>query len=213
MSVHLVKFLIIFALYLVNTSIILIFFFRIISIIINPLVVAPFCFAILTYFNHTSEKKDLIFFISLIFSNLLPTLTIIYYKHKGKIDSLDAPKKEQRIQLLAIAATYYAFGFIILEYLGAPPIVRGLMFCYAINTAIVWKITMYWKISIHMIGLGGPITALWLVGYELPLVMGITIVLVAMSRIILKAHTATQVIAGTILAMSLAYIELILLFL
>ena len=58
-------------------------------------------------------KKDLIFFISLIFSNLLPTLTIIYYKHKGEIDSLDAPKKEQRIQLLAIAATYYAFGFII----------------------------------------------------------------------------------------------------
>ena len=100
-----------------------------------------------------------------------------------------------------------------MTYFDAPPIVRGLMFCYAVNTAIVWRITRFWKISIHMIGLGGPIVALWLAGFEYPLVMAIAIILVSISRLVLKAHTLSQVIAGTILAMGLAYLELTYLFL
>ena len=97
--------------------------------------------------------------------------------------------------------------------MGAPPIVTGLMFCYAVNTAIVWRITMAWKISIHMIGLGGPIVALWLAGYKYPLLMGIALVAVGASRLFLKAHTFSQIIVGSILAMALAYFELTYLFL
>ena len=39
------------------------------------------------------------------------------------------------------------------------------------------------------------------------------IILVSTARVILKAHTPAQVIAGTLFAMVLAYIELTLLFL
>jgi membrane-associated phospholipid phosphatase len=87
------------------------------------------------------------------------------------------------------------------------------MFCYAINTAIVWGITIYWKISIHMVGIGGPIIALWFSGYNHPIIMGVIIILVGIARIILRAHTPAQVITGTIFAMVLAYVELTLLFL
>ena len=87
------------------------------------------------------------------------------------------------------------------------------MFCYALNTAIVWRITMFWKISIHMIGLGGPIVALWLAGFEYPLAMGFTVMLLSISRVVLKAHSPSQVIVGTILAMGLAFLELTYLFL
>ena len=126
---------------------------------------------------------------------------------------MDAPIKEQRVPLLAIAAIYYSLGFILMAYLEASPIVKGLMFCYALNTAIIWQITIYWKISIHMVGLGGPIVALWLVGYQYPLIMIIIIILVSISRLVLKAHTPNQIIVGIILAMSLAYFELTYLFL
>ena len=64
-----------------------------------------------------------------------------------------------------------------------------------------------------MIGLGGPIVALWLSGFEYPLAMGLALILVATSRLFLKAHTISQVIAGTFLAMGLAYFELTYLFL
>ena len=72
---------------------------------------------------------------------------------------------------------------------------------------------MVWKISIHMIGLGGPIVALWLAGHKHPLLMGIVMIAVGASRLFLKAHTFSQIIVGTILAMGLAYFELTYLFL
>ena len=64
-----------------------------------------------------------------------------------------------------------------------------------------------------MIGLGGPIVALWLAGYKYPLLMVAVLVIVGASRLFLKAHTFPQIIVGTILAMGLAYFELTFLFL
>ena len=186
---------------------------KIISALLNPLLVAPISFGIIIYSDGTIDAKNPLFLTSFFFTSALPLITIFYFKHLGKISSLDAPIKEQRIQLLAIAAIYNALGFLLLTYLGAPPIIRGLMFCYALNTAIVWRITMLWKISIHMIGLGGPIVALWLAGFEYPLVMGFTLMIVSISRVVLKAHTPSQVIVGTMLAMGLALLELTYLFL
>ena len=188
-------------------------FSKIISIIINPLLVAPLSFAIMIYLDASLEMKHIFFFISFLFTNILPLITIYNFIQSGKVSSFDAPIKEQRIELLAIAAIYYAAGFILLWYMEAPPIVTGLMFCYAVNTAIVWRITMVWKISIHMIGLGGPIVALWLAGYKYPLMMGTALVAVGASRLFLKAHTFSQIVIGSILAMALAYFELTYLFL
>jgi membrane-associated phospholipid phosphatase len=186
---------------------------KIISALLNPLLVAPISFGIIIYSDGTIDAKNPLFLTSFFFTSALPLITIFYFKHLGKISSLDAPIKEQRIQLLAIAAIYNALGFLLLSYLEAPPIVKGLMFCYALNTAIVWRITMLWKISIHMIGLGGPIVALWLAGFEYPLAMGFTLMIVSISRVVLKAHTPSQVIVGTMLAMGLALLELTYLFL
>ena len=186
---------------------------KIISIIINPLLVAPLSFAIIIYLDDSLEMKHIFFFISVLFTNILPLITIYYFIRLGKVSSFDAPIKEQRIELLAIAAIYNAVAFIFLWYMGAPPIVTGLMFCYAVNTAIVWRITMAWKISIHMIGLGGPIVALWLAGHEYHLFMGSILVTVGASRLFLKAHTFSQIIVGMILAMGLSYFELTYLFL
>ena len=191
----------------------LITFSKIISTIINPLLVAPLSFAIMIYHDTSLEMKHLSFCISILFTNIHPLITIYNFIQSGKVSSIDAPIKEQRIELLAIAAIYYAIGFVLLWYMDAPPIVKGLMFCYAINTAIVWRITMVWKISIHMIGLGGPIVALWLAGYKYPLMMGTALVAVGASRLFLKAHTFPQIIVGTILAIGLAYFELTYLFL
>lgn len=181
--------------------------------IINPLLVAPLSFAIIIYLDDSLGMKHIFFFISVLFTNILPLITIYYFIQLGKVSSFDAPIKEQRIELLAIAAIYNAVGFIFLWHMGAPQIVNGLMFCYAVNTAIVWRITMAWKISIHMIGLGGPIVALWLAGHEYPLLMGSILVTVGASRLFLKAHTFSQIIVGMILAMGLAYFELTYLFL
>jgi len=184
-----------------------------ISIILNPLVVAPCTFGILIYTGEENSRNHIIFIISIFVTNIIPFLTILYFRKLNKITALEVPIREQRVQILAIAAIYNSLGFVLLNFLGATPIVKGLMFCYALNTFIVWAITIYWKISIHMFGLGGPIIALWLSGFQSPLLMAFVLILVSIARLILKIHTPTQVLIGAILAMGLAYIELKFLFL
>tara|TARA_B100001996_G_C18602845_1_gene570555 strand:+ start:461 stop:1033 length:573 start_codon:yes stop_codon:yes gene_type:complete len=183
-----------------------------ISVIFNPLVIAPFAFYVLIFNDH-SPNNYLLFLIALFFSSVLPFSSILYFKKIGKISSLEAPIREQRLELLIISSLYNSIAFGLLNYFHASDIVQGLMFCYAINTAITWLITRYWKISIHMIGLGGPFVALILSGYNNLFLMAIIIILVYLSRIKLRAHNHAQLIAGTFLAVALAYVELKYLFL
>ena len=183
-----------------------------ISVIFNPLLISPFAFYILIFNDHNS-KNYLFFLIAIFFSSALPFSSILYFKKIGKISSLEAPIREQRLELLMMSSLFNSIAFVLLNYFNASDIVQGLMFCYAINTAITWLITRYWKISIHMIGLGGPFVALFLSGYNNLFLMTVIIFLVYFSRIILKAHSHAQLIAGTFLAMVLAYIELRYLFL
>ena len=180
---------------------------NIISIIFNPLVIAPFTFYILI-FNDLTPNKYFLFTITFIFTSLLPFFSILYYKKLGKISSLEAPIRKQRLELLIISSIFNAIGFMLVQYFHASNIVRGLMFCYAFNTIITWLITRYWKISIHMIGLGGPFIALFLSGYDFFMIYGIILITVYYSRIKLKAHNHLQLITGTCLASVLAYIQL-----
>jgi len=183
-----------------------------ISVIFNPLVISPFVFYILI-FNDQNINNHLFFLIAVLFSSILPFSSILYFKKIGKISSLEAPIRKQRLELLVMSSLFNSIAFALLHYFDASDIVQGLMFCYAINTVITWLITRYWKISIHMIGLGGPFVALLLSGYNNLFLMALIIILVYLSRIKLKAHSHAQLIAGTFLAMVLAYIELRYLFL
>jgi membrane-associated phospholipid phosphatase len=181
---------------------------------LHPMMVAPITFGLLIYTGTSiPENPHLTFFIAFCFSTLLAIATVIYLKKQGIVSDMDVSIREQRVQPLVYGTIYCGVGFLLLKYLNALPLVQGLMFCYAINTAIVWFITREWKISIHAIGLSGPLVALWLHGFHYPIIMGITLVLLCISRVILKAHTPAQVIVGSGLAMSLAYFELTILFL
>lgn len=178
------------------------------------MMVAPITFGLLIYTGGSiPENPHLTFFVAFFFSTLLVMATVIFLKKQGIVSDMDVSIREQRVQPLVYGTIYCGVGFLFLKYLNASPLVQGLMFCYAINTAIVWFITRKWKISIHAIGLCGPLIALWLHGFHYPIIMGNALVLICVSRVILKAHTPTQVIVGSGLGMSLTYFELTILFL
>ena len=90
---------------------------KIISTVINPLVVAPITFGLLIYHDQTHNPRHLLFFISILFTTILPFFTIIYHKKLGKLSAYDAPLRQERIELLVIAAIYNAIGFILFRFL------------------------------------------------------------------------------------------------
>ena len=103
---------------------------------------------------------------------------------------------------------YSGLGFLTLTLLHADALVRGLMFCYMTNTIITIIITRYWKISIHAMGIGGPIAALWIAGFKFPIIGLIILLSVSYARVILKAHSINQVVAGSIAGLILSLIHI-----
>lgn len=185
-----------------------------ISLALHPMMVAPVTFAILIYTEPAGNNNlHLTFFIAFFFSTVLSITTVVYLKSQEKISDLDASRREERIQPLVLGTIYCAAGFVPLMIIDATPIVQGLMFCYAVNTFLVWFITKRWKISIHAIGIGGPMTALWLFGIQLPIIMTLAVIAVCTARVILKRHTIAQVLAGIMISMVFTYLQLQYLFL
>lgn len=146
--------------------------------------------------------------ISFLFLNLLPIATVIYLKYTGKISDLDASNREQRMFPLILGVIYAALGFSSLFTLDAPPLIQGLMFCFMTNTLFTLMVTRYWKISIHAMGVTGPMAALWISGIHAPVIMGLFVIIISISRIILKAHTIAQVTVGSIAGFVLTYLQL-----
>lgn len=146
--------------------------------------------------------------ISFLFLNFLPIATVIYLKFIGKISDLDASNREQRMIPLLLGIMYAAIGFGCLYGLNAPPLIQGLMFCFMTNTLFTFGVTRYWKISIHAMGVTGPMAALWISGIQAPAIMGIIVFIISASRFILKAHTIAQVAAGSIAGYLLTYVQL-----
>jgi len=106
---------------------------------------------------------------------------------------------------------FYVVGVIVLFATGAPPLTSALMVCYLNNTLIVLLFSLFWKISIHAMGISGPATALiYLFGWP-GLLFSLLVPLVVWSRLHLKRHTPSQLIIGTILGYLLTALQLYLL--
>jgi len=177
------------------------------------MIISLITFWILIFFNSLqSPNANIVLFTCFLFSNLIPIITVIILRKSGKLSDIDASIREQRILPLRLGIIYSLIGFLALYSLNADKIVQGLMFCYITNSIVILGITRYWKISIHAMGVAGPIAALWVQGYQFPIIMCIIILCVGTSRIILKAHNPAQVYTGTALGFLLTFTQLHLFF-
>jgi len=185
----------------------------IISFIFHPMLISLAVFYLLLFGSEPIAANAInILLVCFIFSNFIPISTVLVLKRMGKITDLDASQKEQRIFPLMLGILYSGIAFLILTYMNANSLVRGLMFCYMTNTIFTILITRYWKISIHAMGVSGPIAALWIAGFQFPIPALFILLAVGYSRVILKAHTVLQVFAGSISGLILTYFQLQLFF-
>lgn len=171
-----------------------------------PLLSIP-VFLSLNYYFLNFKEFLLISFTSIFFSALLPIMTIVIWSKKEKID-FDMPAKENRNVPLIIGIFIYFTGFLVLMALNAPLITSALMFCYFSNSLIVYFINKHWKISVHSMGVAGPTTALIFAFGPAGSILGLILPLVMWSRVYLKRHTITQVIAGAVLGFLLTTTQL-----
>ena len=145
----------------------------------------------------------------LFFTLFLPLTSVLYLLITKKIESLEMFKKEERPLPLAITFFFMVVGYYIMyEALNYSPMVKAIYLGSTYILIIIIFITRIWKISLHMIGMGGAtgvfIALQVLFGglYHITLLAFFLSGIVGYARIQKKAHSLDQVYAGFILGLS-----------
>ena len=145
-------------------------------------------------------------------TGIMPVIISIILKELKLISSLHMPKKEERMLPFLLTGTlYYGVIYLLASVWNLPinPLIYKFMFSATLAIIIGMLITFNWKISVHMIGIGGVVgivTVLSKTGPEVLLyLLSILIIiagLIGFGRLQLKAHSLSQIIAGFLLGFS-----------
>ncbi|MFQ3599049.1 MAG: hypothetical protein SNJ55_11080 [Chloroherpetonaceae bacterium] len=182
-----------------------------ISNTIHPIVLPIVSFWILMRFGFGEPVPNMYVYLLVVavFCTVTPALVVVVLKKLGKVNDYDISKRENRTLPFLIGVAAYFLGALTLYLLNAPPIIVGFMLCYAINTVLIFFITLVWKISVHVTSLGGPIAAMTYVFGLQSLWLLLLMPPLAWARVRLKAHTPMQTIAGGSLGFSATFLELV----
>lgn len=178
------------------------------SILFHPLLMPTLGIAILLFSGSfisnipPTAKKLLI----LLFGSgtlLLPALMIPLIYMRGMITNIQLNEKNQRITPLAITLIFYLLTFFLFLRIPVYRFMHSFMLASVLSVFITLLITYRWKISIHMVGLGG-LSAFLLVISVLQSLNLFTFLLMTIlasgiagtSRIYLQVHTAKEVFTG-----------------
>ncbi len=191
---------------------------RIISVLLHPLLMATYSVCLLfvyTDFQYIYAGRFWLFVLPVLIATcLLPANGVFLLKKAGIVEDYDLKKREERLYPILICVVFYALLLYYFYRGGAIVWYLALMASPVIALIIGGLITLFWKISFHMIGIGGLIGGVLSVSYNVkwvnPYILFIILFILAgclgTSRIILKRHTPMQVYAGFSLGFAVVYL-------
>ncbi len=185
-------------------------FSEIITYLFHPLLMPTY--ALIIMFNSNTHYSFLPFAAQrliyiLVFSTtfLLPVSIIPFLINLKIISSFGLEKSSERIIPLAITALFYYFGYYIIGRLPVSTLVfiKIIILASLILIVISLIITIKWKISAHLIGIGGLLASMFF--YAVYFVANFSILLIIIclisgivgyARLNLQVHTPAQVYIG-----------------
>lgn len=184
-------------------------FAHFLSYAFHPLFV-PLFMVVLLFNSHTyvafmlqDEIKLWVYITMAVNMVIIPCVIFAYMKRKGMINSFQMESKEERRLPMVITLISYVGTNIMLQGLGLDALVHLMILGAAFTVVISFFITLKWKISVHMIGMGGVVGTIigLMLQYHALLIDWLYILiflsgLVAYARLKLSAHTPAQVYAG-----------------
>ncbi len=162
----------------------------------------------------TREAKVQMLSFVFVSTYLVPSLVTGMLWATGAITSLSLEKRSERlIPLIVTGVIYTGVSYVFLDYLSMARLLGLFMGTIALSVIITAFITHFWKISSHMVGVGGLVGFIFSVvvqthnlSLEYPLIGSIAISgAVASSRLYLKAHSVKQIIAGFLLGIVVSW--------
>jgi len=150
--------------------------------------------------------SNTLYIIILTFTMVLPLISAILFVKSGRVESLEMRKKEERRGPLFVSALIMGIGFFKFYLISKLSFHLSAIYISSIILLIfAFLITIRWKISLHMLGIGGAtgtfIALNYIFGgiYYLILLFLALSGLLAFARLDQKAHNASQVYVGFVL--------------
>ncbi|MFE2480350.1 phosphatase PAP2 family protein [Streptomyces sp. NPDC059389] len=128
-----------------------------------------------------------------------PIAIIALGVRRGALTDQHIRVRRQRIVPMALSLVCVVTGVTLLRVLGAPGEVFALVVAMLVGLASALLVTVGWQISIHTSVAGGTVMILLLVFGPRVLPAVLIAAAVAWSRLVLRAHTPAQLLAGTAL--------------
>jgi len=184
---------------------------KLISYLFHPLLM-PFIGSLIIlnsniYFSYSIPSQLKAIILGLIFLNtaVVPALISIYMLKKGWITSLHMHQTQERSIPYLLTAIFYMITYYILLKTPLPPMLLFMILGASLAVVVCLIINLFWKISAHMVGIGGLLGAIIGISLRFKSDMFLLIIilvfisgLVASSRLLLNAHNPMQVFAGFI---------------
>ena len=180
---------------------------KLVSILFHPVFVPTltvFC-VIKTYSNIIILENQawIILIGTCMFSLVLPLLSVLILLLTKQIESLEMPKKEERFLPILFASIYMILGFYFMkDIFSYAPIMKSIYLGAIYIILVALLITKVWKISLHMLAIGGATSVFIMLeilfGQNL-IILLITILIsgvLGFARLSLKAHDLNQIYTG-----------------
>ncbi len=128
----------------------------------------------------------------------LPLAYILVGLRKGWVSDLELSRREERPRFILVSVTSDLIALVVLALGGAPRLVWALALVYAALGVTMFTISHVWKISLHMVGVGGFATLLVYAFGPGAAWTFLSLPLVAWARLHRRKHTPAQLLAGAL---------------
>jgi hypothetical protein len=194
------------------------FFAQFFSYVFHPLLmVTYFCLLIFFGMNESMfymftpiKVKLILTIIVFVFTFLIPLLNLFILVKLKYVSSLHIEERTQRtFPLLATAFCYFGLYYMLSDF-SIWPFFKLFILASSISILVASIINYWWKISTHMIGIGGITGVLIIIGIymQIPIfnILSISFVIagiVGFSRLKLSAHNSSQIYSGFLVGISI----------
>ncbi|MEI7555732.1 hypothetical protein [Candidatus Chlorohelix sp.] len=137
-------------------------------------------------------------FLAITFGVTIPIFVVLTLRVSHKVNNIHIPIRSQRTIPFILTIASYLVGVLFLLGFYGNGYVTALATCYTVNLIIVLLINFFWKISVHMTGVGSPLAILTITSGGIIAPLFFLFPMVGWTRVYLKAHTLPQVIWGSI---------------
>lgn len=197
-------------------------FARFLSVVLHPVFMPTYAVWFLLhnnlYFSFATAPVEQIalYLIVVVNTLLMPLLAARILLRKGWISSLEMEDRLERTLPYGINIVFLLLSYYLVNGLHLPRIYSLVLLGAALAVTITLLINLKWKISVHMVGIGGFLGILFAISTLLMTDLHIPIVIVVLfsgllgtARLRLGSHNAPQVYVGLITGMLCEFLILL----